>query len=74
MVQQGCHLRVDADQEGFAGFVFSGEFAHLAQPLQSNGLGREHYTLALAGRTLDREDLAHAVSDVLAGHLDQPER
>ena len=37
-------------------------------------LFREHNALAVAGRAALGQDLAHAVGDVLAGHLDQAER
>ena len=65
-------LRVDADQMRLPRLL--GDVAELAQDLDRDGLGGANHALAVAGRALGGQDLADAVGDVLAGHLDQPER
>ena len=64
---------VKLDQEGFG--LRAGDMgAELPLDLDRARLGRDDDAGRLAGRALLREDLARAVGDVLAGHLDEAER
>ena len=64
---------LELDPEGLA-LGLARDAAQVAQHVDGERLVGQHAPGALAGRALAGHDLAHAVGDVLARHLDQAER
>jgi hypothetical protein len=65
---------VHLDEEGLDPGLVGRELAQLALDRDRDRLLGQDHALAIAGGARLREDLAHAVGDVLARHLDEPER
>ena len=72
--QERRNARVQLDQVGLGLGALGHEVAQLALDVERDRLLGQNHALAVARRANLREDLPHAVGDVLAGHLDEAER